>query len=240
MTITEQLAATGDVLFRRRSYLPLVLLPLFIASLADGRAHPTPAWEAICLAVSLAGLAVRALVVGSAPAGTSERGTRRPSAALLNTSGAYSLVRHPLYLANALIFVGLSLFPGVWYLPVIVVLASLLYFERIAAREEAFLQERFGSQFTAWAAEVRALVPRFSRYRPPATAFDLRKVAVQESHGLFAIGSSFLALDVIRHWLQTRTLGADRFWLIFFVVSGLLYVVAIVAKKLTATRPGPS
>jgi protein-S-isoprenylcysteine O-methyltransferase Ste14 len=235
--ITEQIAATGDVLFRWRSYLPLVLLPLFIASLADGNVHPPPIWEGGCFAVSLLGLAVRGFVVGTAPAGTSERGTRRPSAALLNTSGAYSIVRHPLYVANALIFLGLSLFPAVWYLPVIVVLTSLLYFERIAAREEAFLLQRFGSQFTGWAAAVPAMIPRLSRYRPPTTAFNLRKVITQECHGLFAIGASFFVLDTVRESFEARAFSVDRGWLIVFVATGAIFVVAILAKKLTAARP---
>jgi protein-S-isoprenylcysteine O-methyltransferase Ste14 len=236
VTILEQLAATGDVLFRWRSYLPLLLLPLFIASLADGRAHPTPIWEAGCFVVSLVGLGVRGFVVGTAPAGTSERGTRRPSAALLNTSGAYSVVRHPLYLANALIFFGLSLFPGTWYLPVIVVLVSLLYFERIAAREEAFLLEKFGSQFTAWAAEVPAMVPGFSHYKPPPTAFNLWKVVTQECHGLFAIGASFFVLDTIRNAFQTNAFGVDRVWLIVLITTGLLFAAGTLAKKLAASR----
>ena len=238
--ITEQIAATGDVLFRWRSYLPLLLLPVFIASLADSRVHPPPVWEAGCFVVSLLGLAVRGFVVGTAPAGTSERGTRRPAAAVLNTSGAYSIVRHPLYLANALIFFGASLLPAAWYLPIIVVLAGLLYYERIAAREEAFLLQRFGSQFTDWAAEVPAMVPRLSRYRPPATAFNLRKVITQECHGLFAIGAAFFVLDTIGRSLEARAFSVDHRWLTVFVATGLVFAAAIVAKKRAAARPAGS
>ena len=36
--IAEELATTGDALFRRRSYMPLVLVPLFVLSLLDDRA----------------------------------------------------------------------------------------------------------------------------------------------------------------------------------------------------------
>ncbi len=240
MTIIEQIAATGDVLFRWRSYLPLLLLPLFVASLANRGAHPTPIWEAGCFVVSLVGLGVRAFVVGTAPAGTSERGTRHPSAALLNTSGAYSLVRHPLYLANALIFFGLSLFPAAWFLPIIVVLLGLLYYERIAAREEAFLLERFGGEFTAWVADVPAMIPRFSGYRPPVTAFNLRKVASQESHGLFAIGAAFFVLDTIRNAFETRSFSVDRTWLVIFIATGLLFVLGTIAKKLGTAAPAVS
>ena len=57
------------------------------------------------------------------------------------------MVRHPLYLANYVIALGLSCFSRAWYLPVIVSLAGLLYYERIAAREEQFLEARFGDAF---------------------------------------------------------------------------------------------
>src|SRR6266545_8406755 len=100
--IAEQLTTMGETLFRWRSYAPLVLLPFFLLSLLDSRS-PTPfVWELFCFFVSLCGLGLRAYVIGTAPEGTSTRGTRRPTADSLSTLGAYSLVRHPLYLANTL------------------------------------------------------------------------------------------------------------------------------------------
>lgn len=228
---------TGDRLFRRRSYLPLLLLPLFVASLADPNSHPGPVWEACCLAVALAGLGIRVLVVGSAPPGTSERGTRQPTAAVLSTRGAYSILRHPLYLANGLIYFGLSLIPGVWYLPTIVALASVLYFERIAAREEAFLLERFGARFTEWAAAVPAAIPRFSQYRPPAAAFDLRKALLQEAHGLFAIVSVVFVLDSVKASFAARLPVVSGTWLPAFLLTGLFFLGATTAKKRRAAKP---
>jgi hypothetical protein len=42
--IVDQLSAAGDVLFRWRSYMPLLLIPLFALSVNDDR-PPTPfAW----------------------------------------------------------------------------------------------------------------------------------------------------------------------------------------------------
>jgi hypothetical protein len=147
--------------------------------------------------VALSGLAARAFVIGTAPHGTSARGTRRPTADSLSTQGAYSIVRHPLYVANTLVALGCALLSGTWYLPLIVVLLSFIYHERIAAREEAFLQTTFGDRFKAWASEVPAMIPAFGRYQRSDVPFRTRRVIVQESHGLCAIGTAFLALDTI-------------------------------------------
>jgi len=229
------LPTTGDMLFRWRSYMPLVLVPLFVLSVNDGR-PPTPfAWEVFCLFVALSGLLFRALVIGTAPHGTSARGTRRPTAESLSTRGAYSIVRHPLYVANTLVALGCALLSGTWYLPTIVLLLSFIYHERIAAREEAFLQSTFGDSFKAWASEVPAMIPSFGRYQPSDVPFQTRRVLVQESHGLCAIGTAFLVLDTIADSLRLGYFHLDPRWLAFFLVTLIPFLIVVMTKK--AGRP---
>lgn len=236
--IAEELPATGDVLFRWRSYMPLVLLPLFLLSVFDG-GRPTPfAWELVCFAVSLTGLFFRALVVGRAPAGASTRGTRRPTADSLSTLGAYSVVRHPLYLANTLVALGCAMLAGTWYLPLIVALLSFIYHERIAAREEAFLLSRFGDSFREWARNVPAMIPRFAGYRPSDVPFQARKAIAQESHGLFAIGTAFLILNTVEASVRQRALHVDSRWLAVFIATMVPFLIIVAAKK-SARRTAP-
>lgn len=229
--ITEELPTTGDRLFRWRSYMPLVLVPLFLLSVADDR-PPTPfGWEVFCVAVALSGLLFRAFVIGTAPHGTSSRGTRRPTADSLSTRGAYSVVRHPLYVANTLVALGCALLSGTWYFPAIVLLLSFIYHERIAAREEAFLQSAFGESFRAWASEVPAMIPSFGRYRPSDVPFQTRRVLMQESHGLCAIGTAFLVLDTIEDSMRLGYFHLDPRWLMFFLVSLIPFLVVVMTKK---------
>ena len=235
--ITVQLPTSGDTLFRRRSYMPLTLVPLFVLTLIDDRSPTTFRWELFCLAVSLCGLFARAFVVGTAPRGASTRGTRQPTAESLSTRGAYSVVRHPLYLANTLVALGCSLLSGTWYLPVIVALLSFIYHERIAAREEAFLQSRFGSSFDAWAREVPAMVPAFRNYRPSGVPFQLRKVIVQESHGLCAIGTAFLVLDTLEDSARLGHFAVDPRWLAIFVATLIPFLIVVAVKKWPRRAP---
>jgi protein-S-isoprenylcysteine O-methyltransferase Ste14 len=233
--ITDELSNTGDALFRWRSYMPLVLVPLFAVSVMDGLA-PTPfAWELFCFVIAVCGLLLRALVIGTAPPGTSTRGTRRPSADSLSTLGAYSIVRHPLYLANTLIMLGCALLSGTWYLPVILLLLSFIYHERIAAREEAFLLHAFGERFLSWAYEVPAMIPSLRKYQPSGVPFQLRKVLLQESHGLSAIGTAFLVLDTIEDSLRSGSFQVDTRWLTIFAVTAIPFLIVFVTKR-TARR----
>lgn len=229
--ISEELASTGDRLFRRRSYMPLVLVPLFVLSVLDDRA-PTPfSWELFCFAVALSGLLARAFVVGTAPQGASTRGTRRPTAESLSTRGAYSIVRHPLYIANTIVALGCSMLSGTWYLPLIVVLLSFVYHERIAAREEAFLLATFGDTFRAWANEVPAMIPAFVRYRSADVPFQLQKVIIQESHGLCAIGTAFLVLDTLEDSVRGGGFRIDPVWLAIFAATFVPFLAVVIVKK---------
>ncbi len=236
MKLLDHFPAAGDRLFRLRSYLPLLLLPAFILSVKAGSTvggAVRTGCEALGFAISLIGLAIRVYTIGGAPPGTSERSTRDPRATLLNTLGAYSVVRHPLYLGNTLVALGLALFTSTWFMPTIVVLASLLYHERICAREESFLEAQFGDPFRQWACEVPALVPALGRFRPAAGRFRWKKVLAREFHALFVIGAGFLVLDVATKAFATGRPAADPFWLVVFVVTGLVFVVLTLVKKLT-------
>ncbi len=229
--IAEQLSTMGDTLFRWRSYAPLVLLPLFVLSVLDNRPPVPFSWEIACFLVSLSGLFLRAYVIGTAPSGTSARGTRQPTADSLSMLGAYSMVRHPLYLANTLIALGCSLLSGTWYLPFIVILLSFIYHERIAAREELFLRNTFGERFLIWAREVPAMIPAFHHYRPSGVPFQLQKVFVQESHGLCAIGTAFLVLDTLEDSVRLRTFYVDPRWLGIFVMTLVPFLYVVATKK---------
>lgn len=235
--LVDHLAASGDRFFRLRSYLPLLLLPAFLASL--GRPvfvlesdRVVLLWEFACLLVSLSGLVLRVVIVGTAPPGTSERSTRGPRASMLNTSGPYSVVRHPLYVGNSLIALGLSCVTCTWFLPVIVMLAALAYYERIAVREEAFLEECFGRQFLDWATQVPALVPKWRNYRPAVFPFKWRKT-VRESHALLVIAAGFFVLDELQRYALTGRLAASRVWSAALVASSVVFVAVVVLKKYT-------
>jgi protein-S-isoprenylcysteine O-methyltransferase Ste14 len=236
--LLAQIPVSGDVLFRRRGLLPLLLLPLFLLGLIDARLPATlpagaRAWQLLSFVIALAGLAVRVAAVGTAPPGTSERSTTSPRASRLRTTGLYSVVRHPLYLGNTATAVGLACFTTTWYVPAIVVVLAMLYHERIAAREEVFLEQRFGAEFVGWADRVPAFLPHLSGYARGDTPFLWRRVVGREFHALFVIGAALFALDLARSALATGRLVFDPFWTGFFLLTAAIFIVCSLLKKHT-------
>jgi protein-S-isoprenylcysteine O-methyltransferase Ste14 len=236
--LLDQIPRSGDWLFRWRGQLPLLMLPLFLLGLLGAKLpDPVPqavrVWQIVALAIALAGLGVRVAAIGTAPAGTSERSTTAPRASELRTSGLYSIVRHPLYIGNTLTAVGFACFTTVWYLPVIVALIGILYHERIAAREEVFLEGRFGAAFLLWADRVPAMIPRLSGYVRSTTPFVWRRVAGREFHGLFVIGAVLFVLDLARAALATGRLVFDPFWTSLFLLTAVIFVSCTLLKKTT-------
>lgn len=235
MALREHFEQAGNWLFRRRSFLPLLLLPLFLIALREftypGGSHELHLlWEGGCFAVSLAGLALRIATVGFAPPGTSGRNRHEQQANSLNTTGTYSLVRHPLYLGNYLMWLGVASVPRVWWLPVLVTLAFILYYERIMFAEEEFLRRQFGTAFTTWAARTPAFVPQHSPWTPPDRPFSLRQVLRQEYSGLFALVLVYTLLEVGGDFVATGRLQLDPVWGVFFVVTALLAGVLRILK----------
>ena len=243
MKLLDQLVQDGDRLFRWRSYLPLALLPVVIAGVVT-TAPPFSTrvaerlWEVLSVIVALAGLALRVWAVGSAPSGTSERSTVNPRASELRTTGPYSLVRHPLYIANGLMALGLSLFPGIWYLPIVLVLATGLYYERIAIREESFLADWFGAEFDAWSSRVPACWPSFAAYTRSAIPYSWKKVLRHEFHGLLVIAAGAFVFDAMQEGRRARAWRVDEPWLWFFAASAVLFLIFAALKRNTRLLEG--
>jgi len=243
--IKDVLVGNGRFLFRWRSLLPLLLLPVLALSLREtaqldammGESLET-LWGGACLAVALAGLGIRCYTIGYTPRGTSGRGTRHLRADCLNTTGIYSIVRNPLYLGNAIIALGLVLTIKVWWLAVIVALAGWLYLERIVAAEEEFLAERFGAEYVRWVEHTPAFIPRPSRWRPPDLPFSWRTVLRREYHGLLVITASFFVIDaftdlVIEGMPLDEWAHSDYMWMLLLSLSFVVAAVLRVIKKHT-------
>ena len=205
--------ASGHRLFQSRSLVPLSLLPVVLLALPESSRISARysesgnlAIEWLSLSVAFAGLLVRCAAVAYAPDGTSSRDTRGLRAPSLNTTGAYSIVRHPLYLGAGLMWVGIAMSLGVWWLVAIVALAYWIYVERLMILEEAFLAEHFPVEFPRWASRTRAFLPRPSDWVPPAGRLQFKRLS-SEHNALLTMGVMFPVLQY-----ATNLIGEGRSW----------------------------
>jgi protein-S-isoprenylcysteine O-methyltransferase Ste14 len=239
MSLRNELEASGSWLFRHRSYLPLVLLPIFFVCLGGfsylGNSHfLNEIWQVACMFVSFLGLVVRIITVGRAPLGTSGRNTREQVANTLNCTGIYSVVRHPLYLGNYLIMLGFALWPHIWWLAVLTTCFYALYYERIMLAEEAFLRQRFGDAFEKWSGQTPAFIPRFRGWKASSVPFCWRTVAQREYNAFFLIISVFFLFDVIGDSLVEKNFHVDWVWFGVFIAGFLIFATLRGLKKHTS------
>lgn len=183
--------------------MPLIVLPLLMLVLPEAERtegalgeQGSAMVEWLAVAVAFAGLALRVLTVAFAPEGTSSRDTRALRAPSLNTTGAYSLMRHPLYLGSALMWVGVAMSLRVWWFALLVAMVYWIYVERLALTEEAFLAGQFGEQFRRWAAQTPAFLPRLSGWRPATGEIQWRRV-LSEHNGLLGLSVALLLMQVM-------------------------------------------
>ena len=234
----KQMEAWGSRLFRWRSYLPLLLAPFCIASLGHF-SYPFEDhlldiyWELICFAIAGSGLALRGMTVGFVPKGTSGRNTRRIKAQRLNTTGVYSIVRHPLYLGNFLVFMSFVLFLRDGWLTLLMAVVYWVYYERIMLAEERLLAERFGEGFRAWAVRTPAILPRPRLWSAPELSFCWRTVLKREYTTVFLVIAAMTALEVSGDYIIFHHLELDVGWAILFACGLLFYLTIRVIHRMT-------
>lgn len=240
MTLRDEIEKQGDFLFRWRSYLPILMLPLFILGLRQsqgierflgGKAQLT--WEVVCLLISLLGLFVRCLVAGYVPRGTSGRNTKGQLAEVLNTTGVYSIVRNPLYLGNFIIVLGVLLFTQAWWLVLIGTFGFLWYYERIIFCEEEFLRKKFGNTFVEWANKTPLCIPKFSNWQAPSLPFSYKTMLRREYSGFFGIVSAYFFLGILADLFSKGKVEIKLGWIIFYLVGLATYVTLRTLKKKT-------
>lgn len=243
MPLQEEFENQGNWLFRYRSYLPLIILVVALGLHIRTEMNPhlffledTPYeiyFETGALLVSLIGLVIRVYTVGYTPKNTSGRNTEEGQVAdSLNSTGIYSMVRHPLYLGNFLMWLGPALLPGnIWFV-IIFCLFYWLYYERIMFAEEQFLRRKFGRNYLEWASGVPAFFPSFRKFEKAKFPFSWKKVLRKEKNGLFALFLIFCLFNLIGEWAEGDN-GFNYFLILMCLLTGLTYLVLKVMKYKT-------
>lgn len=243
MALIEELRKQGNFLFKYRSFFPLPLLimgltiHLFMQIQTKGEST-TEYFYAICFGISLIGLIIRSLVIGYVPRKTSGRNTKQQVADVLNTNGMYSIVRHPLYVGNFFMWLGLAtITANIWFV-LFFVLSYWIYYERIMFAEEAFLREKFGDNYLNWANSVPSFIPSFSKWKTPSNSFSIKNVIRREYTGLFNLVLLVVIFRFIQSLVKTNydltIIGYnEKIWILIFLLNGFLFIFIRILRKRT-------
>ncbi|MBN1847836.1 MAG: isoprenylcysteine carboxylmethyltransferase family protein [Deltaproteobacteria bacterium] len=75
------------------------------------------------------------------------------------STGAFKYVRHPLYLASLLTYLGLAISTASWISFLLVVIIGFTFYNYIAGYEEMLLEERFGDDYMQYKRRTGKWVP---------------------------------------------------------------------------------
>lgn len=238
MALIHELEQQGNWLFKRRGQMPVLLFLLaipavFLANYAMIYPMKAAAFSWMGMGLSVLGAMIRAYTIGTTPKGTSGRNTDKQVAEQLNSTGIYSVVRHPLYLGNFFMWIGIVVYTLNPAFVIIVCLLYWVYYERIMFAEERFLEKQFGQLYLDWSLKAPAFIPRFSGFVSPSVKFSLISVLRREYSGWLATVFGFVFVDVLREYSVRSQLENYKYSLMVLVVSVVITLILRTLKHQT-------
>lgn len=227
---------SGNVLFKYRGQFPLVLflsaIPvLYFTESIDIQSNKYIFWSltGLCIFISFVGQYIRGNAIGKSSKNTSGRNTKEQVAEALNTKGIYSTCRHPLYLGNYFMWIGIVMYTfNIWFI-IIVTAAFWLYYERIMFAEERFLERKFGDDYVNWSLKVPAFIPSFKNHIPTEIKFSMKTILRREYSGVTATIIGFVFIDIVRDLFHQRPYEFN--WA-YLIVIGVALLISLVLRTL--------
>jgi protein-S-isoprenylcysteine O-methyltransferase Ste14 len=244
LALLEDYLKIGNFLFRYRSYIPLIVVIIvvimFFFGFEDIITFKTfNFWTEFCFVISLIGICIRMIAVGFSSPKTSGRNINAQLADSLNTSGIYSIVRHPLYVGNYLIWLGISMRIPSFVLPTVITILYWIYYEKIMFVEEDFLRNKFGNNFVEWSNKTPAILPNIFLWKKPQNKFSWKKIIRKENDGIYAFLIAFyliIPLDILIDSRFSNFCGLFSSYkpeVIILSISTIIYIFIKFLKKKT-------
>ncbi len=185
------------------------------------------------ITVSVIGFLVRFYTIGTTPLGTSGRNTKEQVAIVLNSTGMYSMLRHPLYLGNYLIWLGIAVATFNIYFIVIMSLLFWLYYERIMFAEERFLERKFGNDYINWSNSLPAFIPAVFNFKKSDTPFSIITILRIEYASILATVIGFTFVEGFRTYFISNKWGISTFSLQILITTLILVLILRSLKHYT-------
>jgi len=210
MKIIDKMLENGNWLFKYRGQIPIILLLIAIPIInstsyySELEEYTTNIIQSIAITISIIGLILRYFTIGTTPLGTSGRNRNAQIAETLNTTGIYSITRNPLYLANYIIWLGISTYSLSYVLTIITSLFFLFVYERIILVEEFFLTKTYKKDYEYFIKKTPVFFPKFKNYKISTQPFLLKKILKQEYSSTLSTIIAFIYIDLIIRYFNEK------------------------------------
>ncbi len=240
MALRYELQNQGNFLFKYRSYLPiLIIVPGLIVYLLKEKENllnftiANKAWyEVGCIVVCFLGLFIRILAVGFSSDNTSGRNTKAGQIAdSINSTGLYATVRHPLYVGNFFMWLGIAGFTFNFWFIIAFIFMYWVYYERIMYAEEEFLIKTYGDSYLAYSKNVPAFIPNFKAWVKPKNTFSFIKIIRQEKTGILNIFLVAFVFKLCRYLLLD--IAIEKRWIAGIIFGVGYYIIIKIIQKTT-------
>lgn len=236
MALVHSLEKNGNFLFKYRGQIPVVLFLMAIPAIyftdydfLKGEDDLKLILTIVAALISFSGQVIRAIAIGTSNKHTSGRNTKEQVAEALNTKGIYSTVRHPLYLGNYFMWIGIVVYTfNIWFI-LIISLMFWLYYERIMFAEERFLEKKFGQSYVNWSMKVPAFWPSFKNHEKTQIPFSMKTILRREYSGVTATIIGFVFINFFRDWF---TEGEVQWKINHAIVIGIALLISLVLRTL--------
>jgi protein-S-isoprenylcysteine O-methyltransferase Ste14 len=235
MALQEELDKQGLFLFKYKDVLPLIILSIgifvFIQTKIDSTIYAETfflgIFDFICLFVCLIGLGIRIYTIGYTPKNISGIKIENQSPIELNSSGIYSLVRHPLYIGNFFISLGIAMLTLNFWFVISFIFLYWIYCERIMYAKEKSLTKNLGEIYLIWSHKTPAIIPSLKTWVKPKIPFNWKKVLKNEKIRLPVIFVLFYFFALIDNYIENQNLLILH-WTFFALIFSLIFYVSII------------
>ena len=230
MALFQSMENQGNYLFKYRGQFPILLFVLtipFIYSTNYGNFSEEFSLNVINISIflSVIGFFIRFYTIGTTPKGTSGRNTKEQVANTLNSSGMYSILRHPLYLGNYLIWFGIALSTFSIFFILIMSLLFWLYYERIMIAEERFLEKKFGDDFIKWSNTLPAFIPNIFNFRKSSTPFSFITILRREYSSVLSCIVGFLFVELLKNIFVLNLFNISKESFSVLIISAFIALI---------------
>ena len=197
---------TGNFIFRYRGQIPIIFLCFSILlGLIFNRPIVTLDFlkelRQFSLGLIVFGAFYRCFTIGFAAPHTSGRNRNEQVAHQLNTSGAYSMSQHPLYFANAFIWIGISTYSNLWVFLFGGILLSWFLIFFLIHRETKFLAKQFGDTYLQWKQKTPLFFPNPLKFRFSVQSFQWVRLFATEYPTWVSVHAGLLILALLSDFM---------------------------------------